>query len=103
MGVAMRALVPTCLYGCILCSLYYSYAISRLDRCEGLLQEWATYVQSAGATARAMDEVPSLVLDFTPHAFLQPCARSQQSTRRARLLSFASFRLRSSVLATWTP
>ena len=34
-----------------------SYAISRFDRCEGLLQEWDNYVQSAAVTARAMDEV----------------------------------------------
>ncbi len=35
----------------------FSYAISRLDRCEGLLQEWGSYVQSAAVTARVMDEV----------------------------------------------
>lgn len=35
----------------------YSYAISRLDRCEGLLQEWGAYIQSAAVTARCMDEV----------------------------------------------
>ncbi len=34
-----------------------SYAISRLDRCEGLLQEWGSYIQSAASTARSMDEV----------------------------------------------
>jgi hypothetical protein len=35
----------------------FRYAISRLDRCEGLLQEWGSYVQTAASTARAMDEV----------------------------------------------
>jgi hypothetical protein len=44
---------------------YCSYAISRLDRCEGLLQEWGTYVQSAAVTARAMDEVRSLTPEFS--------------------------------------
>ena len=81
-----------------------SYAISRLARCEGLLQEWGTYIQSAASTARAMDEVQlhlPLMRDFTPQLCF--CIRLQPSKRKARRLSRASSLLQCSARAALTP
>jgi hypothetical protein len=67
----------------------HSYAISRLDRCEGLLQEWGAYIQSAAATARSMDEVCPSMHRTASHSCLVPI-RWPPSTRRARRWSRAS-------------
>ena len=72
---------------CVSCATHCccSYAISRLDRCEGLLQEWGTYVQSAAVTARAMDEVRRTASQLQLQTRSLRCVRLPPSTRRAKL------------------
>jgi hypothetical protein len=102
-AAATRARALACVYDGCTTHRCHSYAISRLDRCEGLLQEWGTYVQSAAVTARAMDEVCSTTPELIQATHSMVCIRSPRSTRRARRWSPASWPRRCSALAASTP